>query len=72
VLWPWLGARPLIAGLSGLAVLALARAILMIRRGRVRRPKTWAQCLAVAATYEVARTLAVIAGVTHDTRARVG
>ena len=72
VLWPWTGAGVLAVGLAGLALLAASRAILMIRRGRVRRPTEWAQCLVVAATYEVARTLAVIAGVTHDTRARVG
>jgi hypothetical protein len=69
--WPWFGGWPATAGLAGVLVIASARAVVILWRGRIVDPRGWLQALIVAATYEAGRALSLVSGATHKTRVRV-
>jgi hypothetical protein len=52
-------------------VIASARAVVILWRGRIVDPRGWLQALIVAATYEAGRALSLVSGATHKTRVRV-
>jgi hypothetical protein len=64
------GPLPFVAVAGSLAAMIGARALVMIRRGRLPLSGAWGRSLAVAATFEVARALALVGRATHGTRAR--
>ena len=65
---PWLGPVPLLIAAAGFAGIAAVRSAIVIRRGRLKGPLSWARALAVAATYETARAAALVTNATHGTR----
>jgi GT2 family glycosyltransferase len=71
VAWPWVGPTAAALGLLGLMVIATAKALVIIVRGRLSSPLQWIQGFVVAATYETARALSLVSTATHRTRVRV-
>ena len=69
--WPWMGGRLAAAGLLGLVAIAGLKTLVIVARGRLSAPWSWAQAFAVAATYETARALSLVSSASHRTRLRV-
>lgn len=61
---------PLAVAAAALAAIALVRTTVIVRRGRLYQPLAWARSLAVAATFELGRALALLGRATHRTRTR--
>jgi GT2 family glycosyltransferase len=61
---------PLAMVLMALGTIALLRAAVIVRRGRIRPSLSWGRSLAVAAAFEFGRALALLGRATHHTRAR--
>lgn len=59
---------PLALALASLLTIALVRATVIVRRGRLYQPLSWARSLAVAAVFELGRALALLGRATHRTR----
>ncbi len=70
VAWPRGGAWLVAGGMAVLAGTATLRAVVMARRLRGRGAVAAGAILPVAATYEMARALAIVFGASHQTRRR--